>query len=69
MQEQQEEIKQDFKFLLESKSNDGKFTYECETDFDVLVSALWTVVQDDLFIREAFKVVGDFINEEYFKDA
>ncbi len=59
---------QDFRFILQGKGGSDKFDYECESDFDVLVAALWTVVQDDLFTREAIKLVGDFINDEYFKD-
>ena len=55
-------------FSLISEDNNDKFFYTCNADFDVLVSSLYTVAKEDIFTREALKLVGDFINEEFYKE-
>tara|TARA_R110000803_G_scaffold37211_1_gene80175 strand:+ start:223 stop:429 length:207 start_codon:yes stop_codon:yes gene_type:complete len=55
-------------FSLISEDSNDKFFYTCNADFDVLVSSLYTVAKEDLFTREALKLVGDFINEEFYKE-
>ena len=55
-------------FSLISEDSNDKFFYTCNADFDVLVSSLYTVAKEDVFTREALKLVGDFINEEFYKE-
>ncbi len=55
-------------FSLISEDSNDKFFYTCNADFDVLVSSLYTVAKEDIFTREALKLVGDFINEEFYKE-
>ena len=57
-----------FNFSLKSSDNKDSFTYEYNSTLDDLVTVLWSISQDDLFVREALKVVGDFINEKYYND-
>jgi len=63
-----EEEKTLLNFSLISEDSNDKFFYTCNADFDVLVSSLYTVAKEDIFTREALKLVGDFINEEFYKE-
>ena len=55
-------------FSLIAEDSNDKFFYTCNADFDVLVSSLYTVAKEDIFTREALKLVGDFIIEEFYKE-
>ena len=61
--------KQDnFLFNLPGDKDSDKFFFECNSEYEQLVTALYAVAKDDLFVREALKVVGDFINDEFYKE-